>query len=238
MHNILIYPAGVSGACTYAAAELKQLGYTLIDHPSPDVTHLLLDVPSSDAFLPAMLEMLPSGVTLIGGNLPLPGIDLLKDADYLAQNACITAQCALILAAKEMDCAYSRLRVLVIGAGRIGTHLIHLLKAAGANVSVLSQDSEKRAMLRSLGTDAISPAELSCRLPEFRLILNTAPAPILSAQDCTHCSDCVMMDLASRPGIDSPRAISARGLPGKYAPKSSGILIAQTIDRLLKEGSR
>lgn len=238
MNDVLIYPAGVSGACTYAASELKRMGYALTDHPTPDATHLLLDVPSSDTFLPAILEMLPSEVTLIGGNLPLPGIDLLKDADYLAQNAAITAQCALIMASKETDCTYVHLPVLVIGAGRIGLHLVHLLRAAGADVTVLSHDSEKSALLRSLGIDTVSPAGLSEKLPAFRLILNTAPSPVLSAEHCALCRDCVFMDLASRPGIDSPHAISARGLPGKYAPRSSGQLIARTIDRLLREGTK
>ena len=43
------------------------------------------------------------------------------------------------------------------------------------------------------------------------------------------------IDLASEPGMQGKSVIPARGLPGKYAPESSGKLIADTILRVLKE---
>jgi hypothetical protein len=47
--------------------------------------------------------------------------------------------------------------------------------------------------------------------------------------------DCVKIDLASIQGIYGSDVIHARGLPGKQTPESSGILIANTIIRLLRK---
>ena len=45
MAQILVYTAGCGGATPYAAAALRKAGIPLVDHPTPDATHLLLDVP-------------------------------------------------------------------------------------------------------------------------------------------------------------------------------------------------
>ena len=42
----------------------------------------------------------------------------------------------------------------------------------------------------------------------------------------------IAMELASSPGMSGDHIISARGLPGKYAPEESGKLIAETFIRL------
>jgi hypothetical protein len=42
----------------------------------------------------------------------------------------------------------------------------------------------------------------------------------------------VKIELASSPGLEGDDVIEALGLPGKYAPETSGKLIARTILRL------
>ena len=63
---------------------------------------------------------------------------------------------------------------------------------------------------------------------------SAAPEPLLSEADTQSCG-ALLVDLASRRGMEDPRALWARGLPGKLAPLSSGRLIAQTVCRLWKE---
>jgi dipicolinate synthase subunit A len=51
----------------------------------------------------------------------------------------------------------------------------------------------------------------------------------------------LLVELASAPGgweaslVDAERAIYAPGIPGKYAPKTAGDIVARTICSLLKE---
>ena len=241
MNKFLIYPVGSSQSCRYAADFLQKHGANLTDHPTPEITHLLLDVPSfgndgmlrSGSDLSRILEMLPQYITVIGGGLEHPALegyrqmDLLKDEMYLAKNAAITAECALQVAAGSMTTTFAGTPVLVIGWGRIGKCLARLLKALGAHVTVAARKSADRAMLEALGYKAADPA---CIEGSFSVIFNTAPAPVLD------CPQGINIDLASCRGLAGRDVIWARGLPGIHAPESSGQLIADTVLRLIREG--
>ena len=130
----MIVPAGSTAACRHAQRILAEQGFTVVDHPTPEATHLLLDVPSFEApgrlrgggELSRWLEMLPPGITVIGGNLDCselagyPVVDLLRDAQYVAQNAAITAHCALEVAAPLVETTLADGPSLIVGWGRIG----------------------------------------------------------------------------------------------------------------------
>ncbi len=249
MDSIRMFPAGSTSACRFGAASLEKAGVTLVDHPSPELTHLLLDVPSftgngvlrGGGDLERLLRMLPPDITVVGGNLTHPALagytamDLMKDAQYLAANAAITADCALRVAAPLLTTAFADSPTLIIGWGRIGKCLGQLLKAIGADVTVAARKETDRAMLRALGFHAADTANLAGNLSRFRLIFNTVPQMLLSETQLASCGQCVKIDLASRPGMGGDDVIRANGLPGVRAPESSGKLIAETVLRRLRE---
>ena len=234
-------------ALASASRRLTQSGHSVTDIPTENTTHLLLGVPAfeTDGSLKgggsaqSVLSSLPGSVTVMGGNLSHPAlvscrtVDFLKDPMYLAENAAITAHCALRLLLPLLPATVSGMPILVIGWGRICKHLSSILKNLGAFVSVTSRRPEDRAMLSSLGYGSIDPAALGVNLSRFRVIINTAPHPVLDADRCRFLrEDCVKIDLASKPGILCDNVLWARGLPGKYAPESAGDLIARTAIRL------
>lgn len=231
----LIYPVGTTEAIGFAARYLRM---PLVDHPTPDATHLLLDVPLRHSDLESILERLPSRITVIGGNLSIPEladyrkIDLLQDEEYLAGNAAITAHCAIKLALPHLRVTLNRCPVLILGWGRIGKNLAKLLRGLGADVTVAARKESDRAMLRALGYRAADVQELSKLLHGYRLIYNTVPEKILS-DSTTYANDCIKVELASLPCLPGTDIIDGRGLPGKLAPESSGRLIAETILRRL-----
>lgn len=243
---MLIYPIGVTKACAFACSILSRQGFRFTDHPCPEITHLLLDVPSfqpdgllrGGIALDPVLSMIPQNVHIIGGNLDLPVIaayhktDFLKDPFYLAQNADITADCALRLASEKLDRTFADAPALVIGWGRIGKCLVRKLQALGCSVQAAARKDSDRAMIRTLGCDSLSIEELPRKIQDFHLIFNTVPAPL---PDMAIPESALAYELASVPGLSELHAISARGLPGKMAPYSSGKLIAETISRLNKE---
>ena len=245
MEQRIFYSAGSSSAIAFAARELELRGFAFADKPGPEITHLLLNVPSRED-VTQTLHALPDGTTIFGGMLQGPEfsrlqcVDLLTDPIYLAQNARITAHCAVTLAAQNLPVTWDNCPVLIIGWGRIGKCLAQLLSRLGAEVSVAARKAADRAMLTALGLTAEDPARLNHILCRYRLIINTAPEPVLYGSQLRHCRpDCLMMELASRPGILSEDVLKAPGLPGKMAPESSGRLIARTIMRLCagKEGA-
>ena len=251
MKQILIYPVGATDACAYAGAYLEQAGLPLTDHPSPEVTHVLLDAPSfapdsslrGGGSLSGVLERLPPGLMVIGGKLKHPALsghpvlDLLRDDEYLAKNAAITAQCALRIASSLLPTVLPDTPALVIGWGRIGKCLGKLLGAVGCPVTIAARNPADRAMIKALGQQAVDIPRISEILPDVRLLFNTAPSPVLGADLLDKYKKCLKMDLASQPGLEGCDIIYARGLPGQYAPESSGKLIAETILRHLREGT-
>ncbi len=250
METLLVYPAGSTKACLYASSFLQNAGVAIVDHPTPEVSHLLLDVPSFGADgllrgggdLNALLRMLPNSITVVGGNLNHPvlesyhTIDLLQDAGYLASNAAITAECALQIAADNLQATFTDSPALVIGWGRIGKCLARLLRALGAEVTVAVRKETDLAMLRGLGYQAVEIRSIPAQLSKFKLIYNTVPAMVIRKEHTALCKNSVWIDLASKPGIEGSDVIRARGLPGVYAPESSGKLIAKTFLNAYREG--
>jgi len=114
----------------------------------------------------------------------------------------------------------------VIGWGRIGKCLAKLLQQLGANVTVAARKETDRAILSSLGYQAVDTANLDTK--PYRVIFNTVPTMISALSP----GEALKIDLASVLGLGSSDVIWARGLPSKDAPESSGKLIAQTAIRL------
>ena len=248
MNRTIIYPAGNTAALRYACQDLSDRGIDVVNAPAPDVTHLLLPAPSFEAdgrvkgggILENILADLPGDITVIGGNLRHPVlqgckiIDLLQDPAYVAENAAITADCAIRIAGNNLRVVFKDCPILIIGWGRIGKCLATQLKAMGANVTVAARKETDRAILKALGFNAHNPEQLGHCLMRYRVIFNTVPAPVLSDAQAAHWqSECIKIDLASVPGIAGKDVIWSRGLPGKDAPESSGALIAKTVLRLI-----
>lgn len=247
MKEPIFYAAGSTAALHYAKKNLENKGFSFSYRPNREVTDLLLDVP---AFTPAgdfrgngeidtILSRLHPSVRIYGGNLhfgELDGykcIDLLKDLLYLAENADITAHCAVKLALEHLPVTFHNCPVLVIGWGRIGKCLSKLLQAMGAQVSVFARKENDQALATALGYDC---GDLSYGLCRYRVIFNTAPSPMLSEETVQFCrEDCLKIELASFSGIAGSDVLDGKSLPNRYAPETSGALIAQTILRMKGE---
>ena len=248
MNGHIFYTAGHTKALDYATAQMHHKGCIFAEQPGSTVTHLLLGVPSFEADgtlkgggdLQDTFDKLSKEVTVIGGNLGTPAlanyktIDLLQDPIYLAENADITAHCAIKVALANLPVTLHGCHVLVVGWGRIGKCLGTLLRHMGAYVTVAARKETDRAMLLALGYDTVDPATLSYGLLRYRVIFNTVPVMLLPKEALQYCSpECLKIDLASTLGMDAEDVIWAKGLPNKDAPESSGALIARTILRLI-----
>lgn len=236
MNDKCIYIAGDSQALIQAAVELHQNGIPFTaDSEEADI--LLYNIPTAAV----LRDEIPTGSTIIGGNLDfmdpeIPKLDLLKDPYYLAQNALLTAEATLGLLLPKLECDFSSAQTLILGWGRIGKCLDQFLGRLGIPVSVYARKPEDQAMLGALGYTPVTMDECIRKLPQFKCIINTAPAKILRQEDMHLTSpDCIKIDLASVRSLPGPDVLHARGLPGKYKAEASGKLIARTILRHRKE---
>ena len=225
-----------SDAVRIAAQHLADAGLPVTFKAAPDISHVLLPVPSftsGDSYLAHLLNDLPEDVIFSGGFLDTPllhgrqTVDFLQDPYYLAENAAITASCAIRMLDRV---SLKGSRVLIVGWGRIGKCLCRLLDAEGAELTVAVRKDTDRAMIRALGFRGISIGDARQELYHYDVILNTVPEMVLPDIDAK--PDAIILELASRPGISGANIIDARGLPGKMAPEASGKLIAKTFIRL------
>lgn len=241
MRECIIYAAGYAPTTGYCIQVLKQAGFTILSEPSDRVTHLLLPIPSfatdgsivGGGNLSTLLTLLPRDIIVIGGNLDCPDlvdystIDLLDNPFYLIENAKITAYCALQLAASQLPVILDDCKVLVLGWGRIGKFLASLLQRIGAHVTICARKETDRCAIHALGFHASDFQNID--LSQYQLIFNTVPKMVFPKCPGT----ALKIDLASTLGLGAPDVIWARGLPGKYAPQSSGTLIAKTLISIL-----
>lgn len=238
MRKIVFCSIGSSPALIHARNQLSAWGYPMAPQLDATVTHLLLPVPSLDPQgnisggppLSQVLAQLSGSATVIGGmlpQLPFSTVDLLQDAYYTAENAAITAHCALSIALQKLQRTLKNAPVLVIGWGRIGKCLAELLQAVGANTSVAVRKETDCAMLQALGYTGVTLENWQPK--QYILIFNTVPAPVLQSQEAAE--DALLIDLASKQGILGDGVYWERALPGRMAPETSGILIAKTALR-------
>lgn len=230
MEHLKFRTAGTSAALMYARRFLEKAGWIY----DSNATYLLLPVPTKED-LSAFIE---DNTVIIGGNLDTDlysrhkCVDLLLDPFYLAENANITAYCAVRYAMERLPVILQGCPVLILGWGRIGKCLGQLLQRIGANVTFYARKAADRATAASLGYASIDNLN---DLTGYRVVFNTAPVMLLPGGAST--PEQIKIDLASVHGIAGDDVVWARGLPGKDAPESSGKLIARTIERLRKEGS-
>ncbi len=238
MHQKRVCCPHLNKATEFAAVYLRELGSDVTDTPDNDAAHLLLPVPSFPAcgeMITPILEALPGNILISGGGLDgrLAGyrtVDFLKDPFYLADNAAITARCAIEIVEEKIGRSLARSPVLVIGWGRIGKCLGQILHRAGANVTIAARKETDQAMIHALGQRGISTEDAAQESTHYQVILNTVPVMVLPEIETQ--PDAVILELASKPGMSGPHIIDARGLPGKMAPVASGKLIAKTFIRL------
>ena len=193
------------------------------------------------------------GALVLGGRITKDVFELFKNnkcIDYytreelMIKNAVPTAEGAIEIAMCETAITLNDSKCLVIGYGRIGKVLAKLLQSLGSDVYVSARKYSDLAWIDVNGYKSVHNDNLKSVANNFDVIFNTAPALILDEDILkTISSDCVVIDLASKPGgVDFEKArdlglkvIWALSLPGKCAPLSSGKIIKETILNILHE---
>ena len=172
-------------------------------------------------------------------------IDLWADESLILENAQLTAEGAAASAMRAGTRCLRGMRCLVIGYGRIGRALTEIMVALNARVTVASRLPEHRSRASERGAASVETASVESALPGHKLIVNTAPSPVLDAAALSRADgDAMLIDLASPPyGIDlhaawalGLRAWREPGLPGRYCPHSAAQALLAAMDRAVREG--
>lgn len=157
-------------------------------------------------------------------------IDLLNDETLTIMNAIPSAEGAIQIAMELSDKTIHGANILVMGFGRIGKILTKMLHGIGANVYCEARKEQDLAWIQAYGYNSIDLKYLDEYLGKFDFIFNTIPFCILKRPQLQQIKkDCLIIDLASKPGgldFETAQEIGikvnwALGLPRKGCPTNS-----------------
>lgn len=164
--------------------------------------------------------------------------------ELLTTNAVATAEGAIGVLLGETERTLWRSRVLITGWGHVGRTLAARLKTLGAEVCVLARSPGTRAWIEAEGLECADAAEPSAALAGRDIVINTVPAPMLTASRIAELgARTLILDLASAPGgtdFDAARAfgiraLTAPGLPGKWSPQTAAEAVRDAVYNILED---
>ncbi len=170
--------------------------------------------------------------------------DYFKEEALMVKNCLPTAEGTLEIAMRETAFTVAGSKVLITGFGRTARSCALLFKAVGADCTVAARSSAALAQAWSMGLGTLDIKGMKNRLFEFDIVINTVPAMILDREALEKTAkDTLIIDLASKPGGTdleaakelNRRTVHALALPGKAAPGTAGIIIADTVRDILRE---
>ncbi|MBB6449258.1 dipicolinate synthase subunit A [Geomicrobium halophilum] len=156
--------------------------------------------------------------------------------DVAIYNSVPTAEGVLMLAMQNTPHTIHRAVCTVLGFGRCGLTIAHLLKAVGATVTVITDDEVEKARAHQEGHLVAGLHQMEIPLSKADICINTIPAPVIMGNILQKIKKaCYILDIASAPGgVDVERAKQlgfaaekAPGLPAKVAPETAGEILAQ-----------
>lgn len=171
-------------------------------------------------------------------------IELLDRDDVAIYNSIPTAEGALMMAIQNTDITIHDSTCVVLGIGRTGFTLAKTLQGLGAKIRVGVRREADAARAAVMGWEPFMTRDLTAYTSDIDLIFNTIPTMIITAQIISKLPRrTVIIDLASAPGGTDFRfaekrgikALLAPGLPGIVAPKTAGIIIANTLCQSIME---
>lgn len=223
----------------YAADRLEALGFLRCES-SNNADFVLLPAQTKAN----MLKGLDGKTVFYGGDISVyNGYNYLANESFAIRNAFLTAEGAVACLEENTDFSILGSKILIIGYGRIGKALRHILSGYGCELTVCSRSAVSKEQALFDGCRHILFEQLSTPCG-FDVVINTVPHTVLTEKELKAFDyKTVILDLASFPGgVDTLvaqslglRLIIGRGMPGRYSPKAAGELIADTVAQIIKE---
>lgn len=165
-------------------------------------------------------------------------IDFMDIEELAVYNTIATAEGIIAEAIIHKETNLHNSECMVLGYGKCAKTLANKLKGIGANVTVVARNPMDLTTASSLGHSTLNINSLKNHIYCFEYIFNTIPHMIIDDSVLEHVHpESVIFDIASVPGgVDKHAAtkrniklIHSLGIPGKYAPKSSGEAIGEYL---------
>lgn len=247
------YLSHKGGIVINSYSELPDHGYVVCGVPFTKDGKTLNTTLQPSLSIESFLGMLNTNHLLIGGNLPgsvvdhctrhgIKYFDVLTSEDLVQKNARLTAEGLLISLLSHTSYSIRSFRTLLIGYGHCGKEIADILSLFTDEIYVCDFDPAAKKAAASKHFMLVSPQNIHDKTHPVRnvnTIINTVPGnPFDDSVWKELRSDCIVFHIASSalsiPFPLSDSLINCPGIPGKYAPKTAGILIAKEICKHFK----
>lgn len=171
--------------------------------------------------------------------------DYSLDDEYKIMNSRLTAA-ALEIICRENYCILEQSTCLVTGYGYLTKEIIKMLNKYTDRVDIVARKKEIKNELQAYNIGFINLNEMTkYNFEKYSYVFNTIPSMVFTEEIIKLFSrTCMFFDLASKPGgIDydyvKRTGIFAKllpGLPGKYYPEESGIMLGKEIIKIISGG--
>ena len=209
----------------------------------------------TDLRLIRLMEWMPKSALLLAGKATdlmrsmareenIRIIDYYDLEEIQMKNAIPTVEGAIEIALKELPITLFESECIILGYGRIGKRLAHILRALGANVTVCARSEKDLTGARIVGCKALRLSDFQANPCASDVLFNTIPTNILTAEMLEVLPKrTLIIELASAPGCMDTRTqkkcrqkfIRASSLPGKIAPITAGRILFESIEQILKQ---
>lgn len=209
----------------------------------------LVSVDNNGIPINRLLPMLNERHTVFGGMMSghfrsalaergCAAMDYFNREDVTIANAVPTAQGVLKIILNNIEYTLFGAQAAVTGYGRTAKIIAEYLLALGARVTVCARKSGSRALASVFGCEVLPIERLAVEAKRFDIIINTVPARVIDRETINEMKEtALIIDVASAPfGTDFSaahergiKAIQPGSLPGKTAPISAGVIIADAI---------
>lgn len=237
-----------------AAGRIIPCDYAVLPLPcTTDGKHINMPYHWENPDLSVVLEAVNKGGTVFAGKVcpyleELCGENGITLKNYFGReelqimNAVPTAEGTLEIMLKEIPITVFGAKVLITGFGRIGEVMARMLLALGASVTAAARRPEQLAKASCMGCGTLRLDKLEEALPKCEVIINTIPSAIFDRKRLLMINkDCLLIDLASKTGVEDMelaasvgvKVIWALSLPGRTAPVTAGRIIGKTIENML-----
>lgn len=246
------YAAGAmkrkGGKLCCSLEEIPENGYLICGLPFTKDGKTVNTSISDPPTIPCLLGMLTNSHILVGGNLPdsvvsyctrqgIQYYDIMTSADFVTKNARLTAEGLLIPLLTHTSFSICDCRVLLVGYGNCGREIADILRLFTNEIYIYDKNSDALRSARSKHFTAVSGKDIQNPfhgLQQINTIINTSPVnPFDDRTWESFPADCKIFNIASSvlklPSPVSKRLLSCPGIPGKYAPKTAGNMIAKDI---------
>ncbi len=158
-------------------------------------------------------------------------------------NAVPTAQGVLKIVLDNIGYTVLSSSVAVTGFGKTAKAVADVFDSLGACVTVFARSEKDLATARARSLNAEKLRRLSARAGDFDIIVNTVPVLVVDGAVLGMAKkECLVIDIASAPfGTDFSaasrmgiKAIQCPSLPGKVAPVTAGIILADGINSIIR----